>query len=174
MINLLPPQEKTRIKKEKKLKLILNLGLLFFLVSFSLALILLSVTFHLQGKLLFQEETLKRVQSQIGKEQEKDVKDEIRFYSEAAERIISNEKEKKLIIQALENVNSVLPDEVEIRSFSYNKEDSKISLSGFSLDRASLIAFKSGLEQKFENVKFPPSSWTQGKDIEFNVHFTFK
>ena len=87
---------------------------------------------------------------------------------------IEEAKNKGLIIQALENVNSVLPDEVEIRSFSYNKEDSKISLSGFSLDRASLIAFKSGLEQKFENVKFPPSSWTQGEDIEFNVHFTFK
>ena len=65
MINLLPPQQKEELLEEKKLKLVLILGITILTVLFSLFLILFSVKTSVRGEVELQKVLIEQKDLQI-------------------------------------------------------------------------------------------------------------
>lgn len=171
MINLLPPQEKLKLKKEKSLNIILNIGFLVFCLLLSLALILSSIFFYLRGKLVLEEEILETTRTELRGAREKNLEEEIEFYMAAAEEINKFEKGQTSLVDLFGKIREALPRGSRLSNFSYDGES--ISLSGYCPRRSDLLSFKEELEKEFAKVYFPSSNWVKAEDINFSVRITF-
>ncbi len=174
MINLLPQEERYKLRRERKIKEFLILGFVFLTLLASLALMLCGTLFSLRGKIVFEEKILERAQGKIISSQEEELKEEIALFNQAAEKVVFYESEYTSAINVLERINQAKPEKVAVYNLSYQAEESKVSLSGYSPNRNLLLELKDNLEQEFDSVSFPPSSWVKRVDIEFSVSFIVK
>jgi len=73
----------------------------------------------------------------------------------------------------LGRISELLPDAVYLNSFSFQKENWKINLSGFAPTVEKLLEFKNNLEKQkgFKEVYFPAAIWLQSADINFDMSF---
>jgi len=171
MINFLPPKEKKVLLEEKcyKLIFILNLLLLSFLISLSL--ILFSIKIYIQGDIQFQNILIDSEKEEFS--QFKDFKKKIISLNQEFLNLNSFYQNQIYLTTLLEKISVILPSEMYLTNFSYQKENSKINLRGFSPTREILLEFKNNLkkEKEFEEVYFPPSNWVKAKDINFSATF---
>ncbi len=172
MINLLPQEERYKLARERKIKEFLILGFVFFTLLASFALMLCGTLFSLRGKVIFEEKILERAEEQLISSQEEELKEEISLFNQMAERVVSYESEYPSAVDILERINQAKPERIAVYNLSYQAEESKVSLSGYSPERGLLLEFKDSLEQEFDSVSFPSSSWVKKTDIEFSASFT--
>jgi Tfp pilus assembly protein PilN len=173
MINLLPTQYKRELKKEEKFKLVLILGTLFLIFLISLILILFSIKIYIQG----QAETLKFLARE---EEEKLQRAEIRELRQkitAAQKTILQLRNfyqnRSDPVRIVESIFQILPEQIHLTSFSFNKDTGMVLLSGFSPGREILFQLRTNLEdqEEFGEINFPPQNWIKSKDIDFQVTF---
>jgi len=180
MINLLPPQQKEELLEEKKLKLVLILGITILTVLFSLFLILFSVKTSVRGevelqKVLMEQKDLQAPQQKILEERIKSLNLTLSELSSFYQREIS-------LVDILETISKTLPKRTYLNTFNFSrltkKEDlekyrAQVSLSGYAPSREILLEFKKNLESQdsFSGVYFPPANWVTPTDIIFTVNF---
>ncbi len=179
MINLLPIKQKQRLLEEELFRLSLILGTLFlcFLICLSLILFLIKnyTLWDLEAeKILLQE---KQKTLSLNEELEKEIKEANTFLSE----LDSFYQESTSITQLLESIDATLTSEVYLTSFNFalprikGKENPRVSISGFSPDRETLLILQENLkkEQSFSDIYFSPESWVEPENIDFNIRFRF-
>lgn len=179
MINLLPIKQKQRLLEEELFRMALILGTLFlcFLICLSLILFLIKnyTLWELEAeKILFQE---KERTLSLNKELEKEIKEANTFLSE----LDSFYQETTSITQLLETIDTTLASGVYLTSFDFalprikGKESPRVSISGFSPDRETLLIFQENLkkEQGFSEIYFSPESWVEPENPDFDVNFRF-
>lgn len=171
MINLLPQQERYRLERERKTKEFLILGFVFLALLASFALMLCGTLFSLKGKLIFEEKILERSREQSISSQEEELRQEISLFNEIAEKVIFYKSEYISVIDILERIEQARPEGVAVYNLSYQAEELKIAISGYSPKRNLLLEFKDNLEQEFSSVSFPASSWVKRTDIDFSATF---
>ena len=180
MINLLPPQQKEELLEEKKLKLVLILGITILAALFSLFLILFSVKTSVKGevelqKILMEQKDLQAPQQKILEERIKSLNLTLSELSSFYQREIS-------LVDILETISKTLPKRTYLNTFYFSrltkKEDlekyrGQISLSGYAPSRETLLELKKNLESQdsFSGVYFPPANWVTPTDIIFTVNF---
>ena len=174
MINLLPPQQKIAIFKEKKLKIVLIYEIFFFVFFICLFLILFSIKLYLES----QTNVLKTLISineanQITKDI-KDLQTKLYMYNKNLTQINNFLKNETSTVEMLEKIFKKVPPEIIITNFSFKKENFFVSLAGFAPSRTHLLILKNNLEEEFSEVSFPASVWINPTDINFSVSFKIK
>jgi len=176
MINLLPPSYKKEILQEQNWKLTLILGLLFLIFSVSLILVLFSIKIYIQG----QVEPLK-VLTEAGEKslQESGILDFREKIESANQKILKLEsfyKNQDSTLIFLENIFKLIPENIYLTGFFWQKSASQASFNGFSPSREVLFELKKNLEERkeFSDISFPPSNWINPVDIDFQATFKIK
>ncbi len=179
MINLLPIKQKQRLLEEEFFRLTLILGTLFlsFLVCLSLILFLIKnyTSWDLEAEKILLQEKEKTIS--LNKELEKEIKEANTFLSE----LDSFYQETTRTTHLLETIDATLASGVYLTSFDFalpkikDRDKSRISISGFSPDRETLLIFQENLkkEESFSEVYFSPESWVEPKNLDFDVSFRF-
>ena len=176
MINLLPPQQKEELLREEKWKLTLILGIISLIFFLCLSLILFSVKIYISGKLESQKILLEIEEKKFKTSEIQDFQKKITLLNQNLSKLDSFYQGQLDLTKILEKISTTLPPGIYLNSFSWQKENSQIGLSGFSSLRGNLFELKKNLEKEkdFEEIYFPPSNWVKPKDINFNVTFKVK
>jgi len=176
IINLLPIGQKTELFQEKKLKKIIIFYLVFSFALICLALILLSIGFYFESKLVFQETILEQRQREFESSKIKVLKEEIVYLNDLFSIIDEFEKKSISLIAPLQDLNNLMPSNLGLNSLNFNKATREFTLNGFSPTREALLEFKENLENhsSFEEIFFSHSNWVEPVDINFLVRFKVK
>lgn len=177
MINLLPPLEKKYLLKHSQQKIAIILGSLavFFLFSFVLA--LLAVSIYFEGQMSLQKSSVIAAQDEFHKPEIQELQAKIISANQTISFLDSFYQNPFLFTKTLETVSKVLPQEVVLSSISVvpqNRSIAQISISGFAPSREVLFELKKALEGQsgLSGISFPPSNWIEATDINFSVSFT--
>jgi len=176
MINLLPSQEKEILRQEEEYKLVLILGILFFIFLICLILILLSIKIYFSGQLNVQEIILSQKEESFKKSRSQDLEEKILLFNQTFSELSSYYSERLSMVEISEKISQNLPYGVHLTNFNFDSETRQISLSGFSPSREILLEFKENLgkEENFQEIYFSPSSWVKPADIDFTATLRIK
>lgn len=178
MINLLPQQEKDRLKFEQ-MKRLVNILEAIALISFGcLALVLLSVKFYILSDAISQKVVLEEAQKKYQTADFIKTRDEIKDYNnkfQTLKNFYNNEVYFSSVLSGLSTIER--PDGVYLTNIYLSWKDSNTvegNVSGFSSTRDNLLSYKTKLEENsnIKKVSFSQKSWVKSKDIDF--YFTFE
>jgi len=175
-INLLPPQQKKRLKLRIYYQNIISSGfilllLILFLVVFLAGfLIFLNFRYRVIENRITVEQS-KIIQTQTVKEMEKKLKDLNRELEELREI----ETERSNLYSILDNISQNLLVGVRVYSLEINRNSGMVTVTGFSHTRENLLTIKKILENSpnYKNIDFPLSNLANPKDINFRFSFTY-
>ncbi|MFC1789384.1 PilN domain-containing protein [Patescibacteria group bacterium] len=178
MINLLPTLEKKNLLKEEKWKLILIIELivLFFLIS--LFLIFLSIKVYIGSRLEAQQIVLSQEREELEKTEINAFKAELGIINNQLEKLESFYDQEKSFTNFFKEIANLTPKEIIFNQISINSTDAsrenfQISLSGYAPRVENLIEMRQNLnkDERFNQVYFPSSIWIKESDINFNITF---
>jgi len=174
MINLLPLLEKKELQEERRLKVVLILGIVICIFFVFLFLVLLGVRIYAWGELGAQKSISSTEQTQNSEiESMRKIIDGFNNVFLAESSFYSQQQKLTPLFNELSNA---LPGGLYINKASWTIENSQVSISGFSSSRDALFEFKNNLEknQGLSEVYFPPINWIKPRDIDFRVTFKIK
>lgn len=175
MINLLPPEEKQKLKQKKIQKMILFFGSLFFLFFLSSILGLLALNFYLEGEIAIQKAILKDFEEQLNKKENLKLKKEIKKINQEILEVKSFWSQKEVILPHLKKIVELLGPEISLQSLSWQKTTNLFSLQGKAKKRENLVALRESLQKEgFKEINFPLSNWVKPKEIDFFASFKIK
>ena len=176
MINLLPSEYQKQLKREESWRLFLILEVIFLVFLFSLSLILLSLSLYMKTeaknlKLLGDIERESFLKTDLRKTKEESI-----FLNKAISEIKTFYIGQPDTTEIFMNIFQTIPKEIYLNSFSWQKKDSTVFISGFSPTREALLQLKNNLKRnkEFSKVEFPLSTWQTPKDIYFNLNLELK
>jgi Tfp pilus assembly protein PilN len=180
MINLLPQKQKRELSEKKDLKIALILGILLLSFLLSFTLILLTIKVFISRDLEVEEVFLAEKEGIISLNQQ--IEEDLEETNLSFSNLNSFYKGKGNLILLLEKISAILPAGTYLEGFNYNPIESggeiksNISISGFCLNRDTLLTFKKNLEKEngFFDINFPPENWIEPTNIKFNISFTFQ
>ncbi|MCJ7786600.1 PilN domain-containing protein [Patescibacteria group bacterium] len=172
MINLLPPQQKRDLLGEERFKLILILGILLLVFLILLSLILLSIKIYISGQAEYQK-ILANLEEKELPQRFNALKEKLNSINQDLSKIDSFYQGQFNLTEFLERISKIIPEGIYLNSFSYQKDTSQITLSGFSPTVEVLVDFKENLEKQkdFKEIRFPPVVWIKLVDIDFDLTF---
>jgi Tfp pilus assembly protein PilN len=175
MINLLPPSETKILQNEEKRKMILIIGFLIFIFLLCLIMMLISIKIYISGQITVEDMILSREKEEIGLSKEEDLKDKIREANNAFAEIKSFYDNQFKLTDVINRISETIPEGIFLTILSYQPKEGQVNISGFAEDRETLFEFKKNLEkEEFKEVFFPPYTWIEAKEINFNSHFKIK
>jgi uncharacterized membrane protein len=177
-INLIPPQQKERIKLKIYYQNVISSGFILFL------LILLLIIF-LAGILIFLHFKYQFIENEISVEQSKIIRTE--SYKGMEKKIINLNKEllevkeiqdsKSNAYQILDDISQNLLIGVRIYNLKIDKSSNRVTVTGFAPTREDLLKIKNILETspKYnkESIDFPLSNLANPANINFPFSFTY-
>jgi len=178
MINLLPPEQKRELLLREKQNLILILGILFLSFLLSLSLILLAIKISFSGNLEIQKVTLEEREKEVSSYRE--LGEKIENSNQALSNLNSFYQSQLNLTQILEKISGLLPSGTYLTNLNFNpfekEKEIQVSLSGFCQNRETLLSFKENLENEgsFSEIYFSPENWIKPTDINFSVTFKIK
>jgi len=173
MINLLPPAEKKELLLREQQNLILILGILFLSFLLSLSLILLSIKISFSRDLEIQKIILEERKKEISFD--KKLEEKMENSNQALSDLNSFYQGQSHFTSILEKISGTLPPGTYLTNLNLNplqkEKGFQISLSGFCQSREILFSFKENLEREgsFSEIYFPPENWVKSSDVNFNV-----
>lgn len=173
MINLLSSQAKKELEIERKIKIITILGSLFLIFLIFSGILLFSVKIFILSQVESQKTLIDLESSYIDIPKIKELEKNI---------IEANQKFSNLnlfyenhvdLTEALEKISFLLPLNVYLTDFNYQKEKNLITLEGFAERREDFLEFKKSLEieKGFSNLYSPISNLVKPTDIDFHITF---
>jgi len=171
MINLLPPQQKRELLEEDNWRLTLILGILIFSSFLCLTLILFSIKIYISGQAESQKIFVELKEKEFS--QIKSLEDKLKSTNQELSKLELFYETQFRLTEFLERISKILPSGIYLNSFSYRKDTSQVTLSGFAERVESLVDLKNKLEQEkdFKEVRFPSDVWIKLANIDFNVSF---
>jgi hypothetical protein len=174
MFNLLPFEEKKKLKREYKHRLVV-VALLILIIAEGILAVLLVPTIILVTS---HEEDLKTRLSEYGALAEEGTGGSFNaLLKETTEKLteLSPEKNKALPTEAIIKIVEAKPKGVHVERFTYKAgkdfSTGDIVIEGKSDTREALLLFRKALEgvPGFTTVKLPVSNFAQEKDIPFSM-----
>ena len=172
MINLLPPAFKHRLHEEENFRLVLILSTAIGVFLACLVMLLFALRLYLASEIRKQEFLVASL-----KEQSTTSSQELQNIQEfnATLLAISGLYEKRLSpTSILEGISSHLRQGMYLSSL--NITAGKVTVTGFSSARETLLAFREDLQKDklLQNAYFPPSNWVKPRDIAFSFSAELK
>jgi len=173
-MNLLPLEQKKRIKSLLLYQSVISSGLILILLS-------LIVILFLSGFLVFLNFQYQEMENKIGIEQSKitqvgvikNVEKNIKDLNKELRELSLINTDKKVLYDSLEKISNELLSEVRVDSLEIDNLN-KVSVYGYSDTRAKLLRIKNILETSsgFKEIDFPLSNLTNSSNIDFHFSFT--
>lgn len=180
MINLLPLEEKEKLRLEEKGRIITILWLLVLFFLSCLVLILFSVKIFSQSQIQSQKVLLLAAKKELEQSEIAELEAKVNSANLIFTKLNSFYQKKIHFSEILEKISEILPQGVPLTNLSSQlsslEEENviKVSLSGFAPTRESLFEFKQNLEKepRFKEISFPPANWVKPLNVDFSVSFT--
>ncbi|PIS39151.1 MAG: hypothetical protein COT33_03440 [Candidatus Nealsonbacteria bacterium CG08_land_8_20_14_0_20_38_20] len=171
MINLLPLKYKEALRREENLRLVLIMEIIFGAFLIALALILFTIKIHIGGAVERRQIFVELKNKELSRV--KPIEENLNLVNKKVEGLESFYQNQFDLTDFLGRISELLPDAVYLNSFSFQKENWKINLSGFAPTVEKLLEFKNNLEKQkgFKEVYFPAAIWLQSADINFDMSF---
>ncbi len=174
MINLLPFEEKKKIRAEYRLRLgaIVSLATALLLLS---SLVLLSLVYLLTlSKYQFASERFVKLESEQGKTgQEKDINARIGETNKKVNIFLKEDKDQALFSEIIMKIIETKGTAIKLQNMFYESspERKRLVISGRADDRDNLALFMETLKKDpfFTTVDIPISSYIKSTDIDFSV-----
>lgn len=166
MINLLPPAFKHRLHEEENFRLVLILSTVIGVFLVCLALLLFAARLYLKGEIRGQEVLVASLKEQSSARTE-ELKN-IQEFNATLLAISGLYGERLSPTTVLESISSHLKQSMYLSSL--NIAAGKVTVTGFSSKRETLLAFRADLQKDelFTNAYFPPSNWVKPRDVTFS------
>lgn len=178
MINVLPEQQKNKLKKQYRIRLVSTYFFLFGILSILTTLLLLPTyilskskeSFFIQELVLLEKEnpnlSLNELQNIIS-----DINNKLFLLDGVHDSMVTQDVINKFL--------EIPSTNIEIYKIFYTKPADNtqfIEISGIAKDRASLSAYKSSLEKSglYKKVDLPISNFVEKTDIGFNIKLELK
>jgi len=176
MINLLPLNERRLLKNQEKEKIILILEIIIFNFFLSLILILFAMKIYTGGLLEAEKTIFEQEKKELEVSEIKNIAQRINSVNKNFVDLDYFYNNQISVIKIIEQLYKTLPNGIYLTNFSYTKDASEVTISGFSESREMLVEFKNSLEasNNFEKIIFPESSWINATSTSFNLNFKFK
>lgn len=173
MINLLPQQEKNKLLQQKKVKVVLILAILLFITSVFTGVLLFAVKIYGLGELQAQKFLITKESQSSENPQAKELEENVSRANAAFAKLNNFYQRQSDIAGFLEKISNLLPPDVYLTNFSYQKDKSQVILRGESKTRDLLLQFKKSLEgeEKIKDLYSPISNLIKNTDIEFYFSF---
>ncbi len=183
MINLLPEKNKKRLKIRENWKkgFLVILFFLVFLVIVSGIISLYRIKIEKEAKMM--EKKLAGKVREIHSPEFKGFQERITGLNKNLVNAEEFIKREILVSEVLEKISNIMPEEIFLESFSYQKKideetktiEGKFYLSGFSEKREGLLEFREKLQGVgFFNIYFMPDSWVKKEKAPFSFSFKVK
>jgi len=174
MINLLPPIEKQRIRKEHTLR-ILIVYIIFVSTAIAIGLVLLLPSYFFVSviKKGAESEILIIKNSSESTERE-EIDNQLRITKERL-LAVTEQEPRTPFYEVIEKMANYVDWSINIDTISYiratDEGNSSLQLVGFAKTRDNLLSFTKSLENDdlFSEVILPVSSLAKDQDIEFNI-----
>ncbi|PJB99243.1 MAG: hypothetical protein CO077_02775 [Candidatus Nealsonbacteria bacterium CG_4_9_14_0_8_um_filter_35_12] len=174
LTNLLPPRNKAELFEEEVKNLIIILGILFFIFLFSFTLILFEIQNYISEQVDSEKITMDLEKKRVEDSETQNLRAKIISLNKTLAQLNSFYQEQNKLAEVLNKISEILPPQMYLTNFSYQKELNQVSLSGFSPTKEILYDFNKNLEKEFSNVYFPLQNWVKSTDIDFQATFKIK
>lgn len=177
MINLLPIKEKEKLIWEKKLRLVLIIGVLIIICLLSLWMALLAVKIQVSTQAKTQ---ISLTQAELTKaHQLNEIKDKIGSINNLLSEMNKVYDNQIFLSDSLINISEILSRKVYLKTFIYEKDKFQISISGQVKDLEDLNDLRERFKEQgdFQKVDFSiPRISTEitDKEIEFRTNILIK
>lgn len=176
MLNLLPSEQISELRKENKLKIILVLELVVLSIFISQILLFFLINNYITADLDIQKIYSKEKEEELKAPAFKELENKINLSSSVLSKLDSFYKSQVKTAAILEKISATLPKDAYLTSLNLNPSSLQVSLAGFAPDREDVLELRENLEKEkdFSNIYFPPENWVNRYDINFNVFFKAK
>lgn len=175
--NLIPPEQKERLKWKNYYQNIISSGFILFLLILIFIISLAGILLFIHFKYLSIENKITIEQSRIIQtESYKDLEKKIINLNKNLADFRKTQNQKSNIYSLLDNISSNLLVGVTVYSLEVNRASKLITITGFSSTREILLAIKNNLEtdSNYKDVDFPLSNLANPRNINFRFSFTYE
>jgi Tfp pilus assembly protein PilN len=169
--NLLPPQTKDELYEEEIKKMIIISGILILIFLFSSTLILFTINNYILKQIDLEKTVINLEEKNSEAPEIQNLREKIISINRTLSQLDSFYQAQVRLTEIFNKISDILPSQMYLTNFSYQKESAQVSLSGFSPNREILFEFKKTLEKEFPEANFPPQNWIKATDIDFQVNF---
>lgn len=175
-LNLLPLQEKEKVRMELTTSFLIHLGTrLFFLAAISMGLLF---SIYLYSSII-TEAQLELVKSQEGlleEEEFKNIEKNLQISNDAIKEVHSLERGFLIYSKIIEEFAGLVPSKIYVKNLSISLNAKQFNVNGYAETREEMLAFKKKLEENraFSNVYSPISNLLVPKDVNFAFTITLK
>ena len=175
MINLLPQKEKDELLLKRIKNLVLVLGSIVVIALICLIFVLLSIKFYILTEVDSQKFLLQDTQKKYESPDVVNLKNAIQKYNNSLPIIASFYQNEIYLSDVLSGISEIQkPAGLYFTNISLDNQQAKsvkVSISGTSATRESLITFQKSLENqpKIKNILFSPESWINPVKVNFNL-----
>lgn len=177
MINLLPQKEKETLHAKQLEKLAIILGIIILTGLLCLYFVLLSVKLYVLGRAAWQKSVFESAQKETESEEFQNFQGIISQHNKDLSRANSFYENQAGIDEVLDVIlklpsfDGLYFTAISLDATQKDKDMVKAVISGFSDTRDNLTLLKKSIEEEeqINNVYFPPESWVNVKNINFNL-----
>jgi Tfp pilus assembly protein PilN len=174
LLNLLPEDEKTRLKERVRSRFVFSqmLMILFFFGLYGCMLV--GAFLFLERNEASFEGTTQQLESGESRKELGEIEKKFQEVNQKVSVATLLDREHFHFSTLLDRVEKVLPPGVVLTSFS--TKDYAVTLSGKALERDDMVVFEKNLHDEacFMDIDIPASAWLSPKDISFQIGFTVK
>ena len=174
MTNLLPLQIKNELFEEEIKKIIIIFGILILIFLFSFNLILFTINDYISRQVDLEKTVINLEKKNSEDPEIQNLREKIISINQTLSQLNSFYQEQVRLTEIFNKISDILPPQMYLTNFSYQKESTQISLAGFSPTQEILLYFKNDLEKEFSEVSFPIQNWMKTTDIDFQFNFKIK
>ncbi len=173
-IDLLPETRKEKIRRQKRIRKIIQQQTLFLLPIFMLVGILLAIDFILLIQNDSSDKSYLLEDSQSSRQMLKSYEEIFSEVNQKVSRLDDFQKHHLSWFGAIEDFFDLIPQDIYLKEFS--TKENQVLLLGCAKDRAALIDFQNKLENVscFEQINIPISNLVEKADIDFQMDFYIK
>jgi len=175
--NLIPPEQKERLRWKNYYQNIISSGFILFLLILVFIISLAGILLFIHFKYLSIENKITIEQSRIIQtESYKDLEKKIINLNKNLADFRKTQNQKSNIYSLLDNISSSLFVGVTVYSLDVNRTAKLITVSGFSPTRENLLAIKNNLETNpnYKDIDFPLSNLANPQNINFRFSFIYE
>ncbi len=175
MINLIPSEEKKKIRKDFYMRVVI---VSFFVLGIAILLsniMLIPAVFYASLEKTLVENHFNNNQNQLSLELNPEDKTLVDSLNSKINLVNNFQKDKFLVsVRVIDNILNRKTDGIKIKDINYTNDVSKgksINIRGQASSREKLVIFKNKLSEdaNFKKVDLPVSNFIKSSDIEFNL-----
>jgi Tfp pilus assembly protein PilN len=165
-LNLIPPEQKTKLKNKEVYSTIKDLLLLFLLFSIIISIMLVGSKYYLQEKLT---DLMNR--NSVSIQSNDNINKRIIALNAKINEVYSIQKKSQKWSSLIQEIKKLTPASVTINEINISKQESSLELMGVAKTRSDLLQLKKNLDESnlFTKINLPINSLIERENNVFDI-----